>query len=238
MNVMAIPGKLNRPAAAKILNKLKPKKILDLPSGDGWLASSLEYDQFEIDGVDLFCDKLPGYRNFYKINLDRGIPADLPMYEAAVSCEGIEHIANPELFLSTLAEHIVEGGTVVITTPNTWYPESRLQFFIKGFFPSFPNLVGRIKRGTHMHIMPWSYSQLYLYLSLSGFSEIVLHNVDEKKPKHLFEYLIALIPLLYAYTKKITANTEEEKHFWRYAASRQSLFGRHLVVSAIKPVAN
>lgn len=231
---MAHAGKVNRPVAASILNSEKPRTILDLPSGDGWLVDALEYKDVDIDGVDLFCDSLPGYRAFYRIDLDRGIPDDLPLYEAAICCEGLEHIANPELFLSTLGDHIVEGGKVIITTPNTWYPESRLKFFLKGYFPSFPNLVGKVKRGTHMHIMPWSFSQLYLYLSLSGFTDIKLHNVNERKPKRLFEYIVGALPFLLAYVKRMQAKTDEEKHFWKYAASRQSLFGRHLVVSAVK----
>jgi len=231
---MAQVGKVYRPIVVYVLNSDKPKTILDLPSGDGWLVDALEYEDVEIDGIDLFCDRLPGYRSFFKINLDRGVPEDLPKYEAAICCEGLEHIANPELFLFSLGEHIVEGGKVIITTPNIWYPESRLKFFLKGFFPSFPNLAGHIKRGTHMHIMPWSFSQLYLYLTLSGFTDIKLHDVQERKPKRLIEYLIGALPFLLAYIKAKQARTDEEKHFWRYAASRQSLFGRHLVVSATK----
>ena len=38
-----------------------------------------------------------------------------------------------------------------------------------------------------MHIMPWSFPWLYLYLKLAGFEGIRLHEVYEKKPRHVIE---------------------------------------------------
>jgi SAM-dependent methyltransferase len=226
--------KIYWPVVAELLNTFKPSTILDAPAGRGWIKELLDYGA-QIDGIDLYEGQPTGYRELRVHDLDRGIPCDLPVYDAIVCCEGIEHLANPGLLLASAYEHLAHGGLIVITTPNTWFPCAKLQFLARGFFPSFPCLAGRIKRGTHMHIMPWSYPQLHLFLHLFGFIEIRLHNVSERKPKHLYEWLIGYPQRLYCAHKSRTALSVEEKEFWKYVASYQSLYGRRLVVSARKP---
>lgn len=220
-----------RPVVIKILNKVKPKTILDVPSGSGWLNSLLSYKP-EIDGIDLFEKKPQGYRSFQNSDLDCGLPSDLPRYDCIVSCEGIEHIGNPNLFLKTAREHLTENGLIVITTPNIWYPEAKLQFLWRGFFPSFPCLIGKIQHGSHKHIMSYSFPQLYLYLKLCEFHKIQLHSIDTKKPKRTYEKVIGLPQYMYCSSKQKKATSEEEELFWRSAGSKQSIYGRHLIVSA------
>ena len=219
-------------AVADILNKVKPESILDAPSGKGWLHTLLTYNH-RIDGVDLFETKPEGYSNFVNTDLDYGIPESEGKYGAIVSCEGIEHIGNPLLFLTSAKNILVDNGVIIITTPNIWYPGAKLKYFFNGFFPSFPCLTGKICRGSHMHIMPWSYPQLFLYLKLSGYSDIQLYDVPEKKPKYFYEYVLGSTQKLYCKRKYRKASSDEEKNFWKYAGSDQSLFGRKLVVSAV-----
>ncbi len=202
-----------------------------MPSGDGWLNAVLDYPA-ELDGLDLFESKPTGYHDFRHIDLDMGLPDDLPRYDAIVSCEGLEHIGNPGLFLTTARQHLKPNGILMITTPNIWHPQAKLQYIWRGFVPSSPSLVGRIERGSHMHIMPWSFPQLYLYLKLFGYTDVILYDVDERKPKHLYEKIVGLPQHWYCHAKLRASNTVEEQQFWRSASSPQSLYGRHLVVSA------
>ena len=134
---------------ARIVNSRRPRLILDAPCGNGWLREKIPYDA-TIDGIDLYNLPEGNYRTIISSNLDLGLPAELPRYDGIVSCEGIEHFGNPSLFIKTLWDHLEEGGFIVITTPNVWYPASRLQFLVRGFFPSFPALTGRTRRGEHM----------------------------------------------------------------------------------------
>lgn len=221
------------PVVEKLLNSLKPSTILDAPSGGGWLPPLLKYEA-QVDGIDLFENKPEGYASFVQADLDSGIPGELGTYEAVVTCEGIEHVGNPLLLLESMNKHLVKNGAIIITTPNVWYPGAKLQYFLRGFFPSFPCLVGKIKRGTHMHIMPWSFPHLYLYLKLAGFKEIKLHDVDEPKPKHIHEYFFGWPQKMYCNHRKKKAEQEEEIQFWTDSGSNQSLYGRRLVVSASK----
>lgn len=84
-----------------------------------------------------------------------------------------------------------------------------------------------------MHIMPWSFPQLFLYLTLTGFKGIALHDIDEPKPKRAYEWLLGLPQHLYCAQKRRAAKNEEERAFWSFVGSRQSVFGRRLVVSSV-----
>jgi SAM-dependent methyltransferase len=216
-----------------LLGRMKPRTVLDVPSGNGWLRTRLAAETV-MDGIDLYAEPLPGYRTVHKGDLDAGIAADLPLYESVVSCEGIEHFGNPLLFLRTAKEHLADDGTLIVTTPNIWYPAARLQYLMRGFFPSFPCLAGKIMLGSHMHIMPWSFSQLYLYLTLAGFDQIELHEEPLSQPGHFWERLFAVPQFIYCKSRLRRAKNGVEKEFWVSAGKPGSVLGRHLIVSAKK----
>jgi SAM-dependent methyltransferase len=229
---MATASKSYRPIVGTIARAVKPRTILDLPSGDGWLAEEVNDSDVAIDGIDLYEGQPRGYRRFLAADLEGGVPDKLGSYDMIVSCEGIEHIANPGLFLKSAKRHLNAGGTLVLTTPNTWYPGARLQYFMRGFFPGFPSLAGKIKPGSHMHIMPWSFPHLYLHLTIAGFDEVELHPCVEEERTHLVERLLALPMKAYCTRKARKAATPEERRYWEICASPGSLYARRLVVSA------
>lgn len=214
-----------------LLRRWKPATVLDMPSGSGWLATHLP-DGAEIDGIDLYQPKPAGYREFTAADLDDGVPAGFGSYDAIVSCEGIEHVGNPLGLLRSAAAHLNPGGRILLTTPNIWYPESKLKFLARGFFPGFPSLAGAIRPGAHMHITPWSFPWLYLYLTLAGFAEVTLHDLDQPKPKHAWTRIFGLPQAGYCRRKAKAAATEEERRYWQTCASDQAIYGRNLVVSA------
>jgi SAM-dependent methyltransferase len=226
--------KTYQPIVGELVRARGARAVLDLPSGSGWLRSQIADPTVMIDGIDLYEPQPAGYRNFLRHDLEHGIPNSLPRYDAIVSCEGLEHIANPGLFLKSAREHLEAGGTLVVTTPNTWYPQARLRYFLRGFFPSFPPLVGKIVAGTHMHVMPWSWPQLYLHLALAGFSDIELHPCLEDGRTRFFERVLALPMRAYCRSRMRKAASDEERRFWSVAATPGALYGRRLVVSARK----
>jgi SAM-dependent methyltransferase len=209
--------------------------VLDLPSGTGWLAEQIDMPGVEIDGIDLFENRPDGYRKFLQCDLEDGVPDELGLYDMIVSCEGIEHIANPGLFLKSARRHLNSGGTLVVTTPNTWHPAARLTYFLRGFFPGFPSLAGKIKPGSHMHIMPWSWPQLYLHFKLAGFSDITLHPCIEEERTHFFERFLSLTMKSYCRRNARKAASAEERNYWNTAADDGSLFARRLVISGRNP---
>ena len=146
----------------------------------------------------------------------------------------MEHVGNPLLLLNDFNQSLNEDGIVVVTTPNVWYPQARLQYFLRGFFPSFPSLADKVKLGTHMHITPWSYPQLYLFFRLAGFTPPVIITEPQSEPKHLHEIVLGWPAKLYGLSKIQASKTEEERNFWKTANSKESRLSRHLMVVAKK----
>ena len=218
-----------------VVEFLRDKKFataLDAPSGIGWLAEALA-GRATLDGIDLYADA-KGYRKIWKHDLDLPLPADCGVYDLICCCEGLEHVGNPLLLLREFHRRLSTGGLFIVTTPNVWYPQARLQYLLRGFFPSFPSLVGKIVPGTHMHITPWSWPQLYLYLKLAGFTKMELVPEPMSKAKHWHEHLLAIPARMYCRGRVRKAKTDEEKSFWRTAFTEASLMGRHLIVVARK----
>lgn len=205
--------------------------VLDAPSGDGWLKDALPSGAV-IDGVDLYEEGREGYRSFWKHDLDRGLPERAGQYDLIAICEGIEHVGNPLLLLRDAKAHLQPEGWLMVTTPSVWYPQSRLQYLYKGFFPSFPPLGGRVKPGTHMHITPWSYPWLWTYLRLAGFTKIELLAEPELNGKHWHERLVALPARWWCRRRERRAVSAEERDFWRTCATDTALLGRHLILIA------
>lgn len=225
--------KTYKPVVVRLINQLQPKSLLDIGAGDGWLARELDSSPI-LDAIDWVRQPLVGYRSTYHADLNAGFPEGLHEYECIVSCENIAFLTNPGLFFSEVHAHLKNDGVFIISTPNTWHPQSRFQFFLRGFFPSFPSLAGKLKWGNYMHLIPWNFPQPYNFMKLHGFSDIVLHDVPEPRPKHFYEWIMAIPSILYCKSKLRRAKTEEEKNYWKYASSRQALLGRRLVISAKK----
>ena len=60
--------------------------VLDAPSGGGWLQEALGAGK-AVDGIDLYESAAPGYRRFWKFDLDDGLPGDCRNYDLACCCE-------------------------------------------------------------------------------------------------------------------------------------------------------
>ncbi len=222
------------PAVVRVLRDARASTILDAPCGTGWLRAQIDWSA-EVDGLDLYVSAAQGYRSLQAHDLDRGLPAHLGRYDAIVSCEGIEHLGNPLLFMEDCRDHLEDGGILIITTPNIWNPESKLKFVARGFFPGFPSLGGKVVRGTHMHIMSWSFPSLWLYFKLAGFEDIRLLDLDEPKPKRSWERLLGAPQRRYCERHGRRSRSPEEADYWRQAASDQSIYGRRLAVVGTKP---
>ena len=223
----------SKTALTEFLRTQPFRTLLDAPAGSGWLLHALG-PQTTLDGIDLYADAVPGYRRFWKHDLDTGLPAECRDYDLICCCEGLEHIGNPLLLLRAFCRALRPGGLVVVTTPNVWYPQARLQYWLRGFFPSFPPLAGRILPGTHMHTTPWSWPQLYVYLRLAGFTQARILPQPLSAAKHLYERLLAIPARCYCRGKIAKAVGAEERAFWQIAVSDAALLGRHLMVAATK----
>ncbi len=85
-----------------------------------------------------------------------------------------------------------------------------------------------------MHIMPWSYPQLYVYFRYAGFEAPEILPEPMSRAKHLHEHLIAIPARAYCRRRGRKATTDEARRFWETAATDAALLGRHLIVTATK----
>lgn len=217
---------------SRLINDWRPQTILDVGAGSGWLPAALSYGP-TIDGIDWNFREVPGYATYRAANINNGFPEGLSQYHCVVCCEVIALLTNPGILFSEANRHLPIGGKFIISTPNSLYPQSRLQYFMRGFHSGFPSLAGKLMWGQHMHLIPWSFPQIYNFLMLHGFRDITLHEVPEPKPKSLHEWCLGAPAWLYAAWKRKNGSIES-RDFWKMAGSRQAMFGRRMLISASK----
>lgn len=174
-----------------------------------------------------------GYDLFKKADFNQGIPNDFGQYDAAVCCEAMLYLQNPGLFLSSVRNHMVTGGIFIITGPNPIYAGARLNHLIQGFPRSYSHFVQNASPEPHMPWLSLGLFQLWLLLGLNGFKEITVHEVDEKKPKGLWEIPIGLISKIYYRNRLRKSKSENEQRLWSQALSNQVIYGRRLVITAV-----
>lgn len=231
---------LYRPVVMSILKAHGARTILDAPCGSGWLGEAVRAGSIDVDvldGMELwdFPDPSLPYRKVQEQDLDKPIPEPEQRYDAVVCGEAIHLVANPGVVLENFRRVLRPGGIAIITTPNTWYPRSRLQFMLRGFHSGFRPAIGKERGKDYITYFPWTYPQLHLLLSHYGYEDITLHEVDEPKPKRFAERLLALPARLYYAQRRRKAPTREEAHYWEQAGRPQSVYGRWLVMSARAP---
>jgi hypothetical protein len=82
--------------------------------------------------------------------------------------------------------------------------------------------------------MPWlslGVFQLWLLLGLNGFKDMQVHEVDEEKPRHGWEYVLGWVVKNYAKRRFVKAQIESVRQVWEHAMRDQVIYGRQLVVS-------
>ena len=226
------------PVVLDILHSRAAEQVLDAPCGTGWRRQPARDGpgSVELDGVGLweFPEADGGYREVIEHDLETPLSLNR-QYDAAVCCEVIHLVTNPGVLVESLRRALRPGGTVVITTPNTWYFRSRLQFLLRGFHSGFRPMVGR-QRGQ-------DYITYFLELSAAASAAVALrlrgHHAARGRrgqAKRMLEHLLALPSRLYYRQRIKRAESEEARQFWREAARDQSVHGRWLVVSARRSV--
>ena len=83
--------------------------------------------------------------------------------------------------------------------------------------------------------MPWlslGIFQLWLLLGLNGFKDMQVHEVDEEKPRHVWEHVLGFVIKGFAKRRLNKAPSESVRQLWALAMRDQVVYGRQLVVSA------
>jgi SAM-dependent methyltransferase len=175
----------------RILSLVEPSTsgvLLDLGCGDGLftLRVSQKMGCTQIIGIDNFYPdillarkNLSGSRDIYEWDLNRDFPWTGPSLDVILANQIIEHLYDPDHFLSEIYRFLKPGGYAVISTPNlgAWH---NLVFLLMGWQPPMvdvssksyagnPLKKGKIREGNLGHIRLFTYGAFRDLLHYHGF---------------------------------------------------------------------
>jgi len=130
------------------LRPLVGRSALDVGCGAGLLAEPLARLGANVTGVDAAPELIEAARDHAReqdLVIDYravGVESVAETFDLVTAMEVIEHVADPQAFVQSLAERLAPGGLLILSTPNrtNW---SRLLTI------TLAEGAGRIPRGTH-----------------------------------------------------------------------------------------
>ena len=105
------------------------KLVLDIGAGDGRMLALIAAGGGEPRGFDL----VPSSDKIIRWDLDEPPASNWPLAGGALLMDVIEHCNNPGLALRHVAEALLPGGFLVLTTPNPRWSRSRIFALLSGY---------------------------------------------------------------------------------------------------------
>lgn len=137
---------MNNRRLSFIREHVKGKKVLDVgcvdhearradaEDGDQWLHRIICSEASETIGLDFAENEVAKLNEQgFKIVCGDAETASLDdTFDCVIAGELIEHLSNPGLFISNMYRHLNPGGTIVLTTPNPFYPKRLFEILTSG----------------------------------------------------------------------------------------------------------
>lgn len=112
---------------SEVINKLPNNVVSDIGSGFGWFKAVAEKFNLIWQPFD-YVKKIEESTIW---DLNDPAPQNKQRPGFVVFIEVLEHLSNPELGIKNISDHIEKGGYMVITTPNPFSAESKLNLLLK-----------------------------------------------------------------------------------------------------------
>lgn len=130
-------GAARYPDISEVILRLRPKKLLDVGCGSGYLARLLKTHRpdLTIEGVDISGEAIkrarPHLEKVWKVDLDReDLPTESSRYDTVVCIEVLEHLYDPDHAIVEIFRVLHPGGRAVFTVPNLAYWRYRLHLLL------------------------------------------------------------------------------------------------------------
>ncbi|WP_081084885.1 class I SAM-dependent methyltransferase [Burkholderia territorii] len=179
-------------------------RILDIPSGSGVFAASLNALGHDVVQADIH-----GYGGSVVADMEAPLPFQNDEFGAVTCLEGVEHVLNPVNLISELVRVTKQKGTIIVSTPNVSNLHSRLQFLFTGTFFQFDARGARQTLGASVdrgHVSPFTPLQLIYVFGAMGCT-LKGVRIDRRKRMALIPLYLLLKPLSILWTRKVTRGT-------------------------------
>jgi SAM-dependent methyltransferase len=207
----------------------KGKKVIDMPAGTGLTSKTLMEAGAEVYPFDLFPEFFQQKEmSCSYADIMEKLPLDNSFAQALICQEGIEHFENQLYALKEFNRVLVNGGKLIITTPNYSNLRSRFSYLISEseYFSKFmpPNEMESIwmaqsgePRIYFGHIFLIGIQKLRCLAKLSGFQ---IEKVQRVRTNKTSVWLLPLYyPFIYLFNyltykkalKKLGANPDKNK---------------------------
>ena len=116
------------------------RRMLDVGFGNGLVLQQLKGRYAERVGVDIALNahamglREEGIR-VLKADVARGLPFRAGYFDLVLSLDVIEHVFDPQVFLTELRRVLRPGGRLVVSTPNVRYLRQLWRIAVKGQGP-------------------------------------------------------------------------------------------------------
>jgi ubiquinone/menaquinone biosynthesis C-methylase UbiE len=225
----------------QILLQLPPGKLLDVPAGEGALATPLIEGGFDVRCCDLY----PEIFRLANVEIKQGdlnhmLPYEDGSFDYVTCIEGLEHIENPQQAVREFARVLRPGGHLITSVPNIMNIEERMKWLIHGYTSHFKPLTRESVAGIReqfpdkeemaLHVNPIGYSELRYMLERQGFDVVKLHRDKPKSMLWLYWPIVALIRLV----GRLSPEHQRRQRWTKELASDEVLLGGNtLIVHAI-----
>jgi 2-polyprenyl-3-methyl-5-hydroxy-6-metoxy-1,4-benzoquinol methylase len=225
----------------KILSGLPPGELLDVPAGEGALATRLIDYGFKVRCCDLY----PEIFRLANVEIKHGdlnstLPYDDASFDYVTCIEGLEHIENPQQAVREFARVLRPGGHLITSVPNILNVEERMKWLLHGHTSHFKPVTREYVAGIReqwgdkeemaLHINAIGYSELRYMLESQGFEILKLYRDKPKSMLWLYWPIVAFIRLI----GRLTPAEQRSQRWTRELASDEVLLGGNtLIVHAV-----
>ena len=226
-----------------IFKREETGKVLDLGCGNGDYSQRLSSLGFDVTATDLDTERFRYQDNFKfrACDITKGLPFDNESFDYILLLEVVEHLKNPYFVFSEILRVLKKDGVFILSTPNILNIKSRLRYLAEGayeFFrePPLDQLQNPKEKVFNLHIAPYRYHELEYLLGATGFKiKQIFTSVYEDQLLGIFWPFIKL-QAFFKQNRALKKGGLDYSRIHKVLLSRELLFGRHLILKAIKNV--
>ena len=192
----------------ELLARVSAGSVLDAPCGAGHLANRMSDAGLDVIGFDIDPPVEVGKFDFRHADLSATLPMRDGAVENLVSVEGIEHLERPFEFVRECNRVLVEGGLMIMTTPNISSLRSRWRWLLTGFHNKSKYALDETNPNPLHHINMMSYHRLRYILHTNGFR---IEKITTNRIKTVNWLYLPLVPFVYMVSRIVIALARDDE---------------------------